>query len=191
MIRFHGQRRCAFTLTESLISITLVSLAGTSLLLAAQVAFENTINAQEQIIADGMTSFLFDEVAGLPYHDKSETAFDTTLGPETGETTRATFDDLDDFNGLTMYPISDEWGVPLGEGDGSGGSRATELRSSDALIWRAIFTVNYADESDPSIDLPSGTSGMRSMTIKIEKSTNGAWMTISSRRRVFAYVPKP
>jgi type II secretory pathway pseudopilin PulG len=75
MIENRGRRRSAFTLAESLIAITLVSMAGTSLLLATQVAFNNTINAKEQVVADGMTTFLFDEVAGLPYHDKSETAF--------------------------------------------------------------------------------------------------------------------
>lgn len=190
MIENRGRRRSAFTLAESLIAITLVSMAGTSLLLATQVAFNNTINAKEQVVADGMTTFLFDEVAGLPYHDKSETAFETILGPETGEMSRVSFDDLDDFNGLTMSPISDEWGIPLGEGDGIGGSRPAELRSSDAKFWRAIFTVRYVDESDPAIDLISGTSGMRSVTIEIEKSISGAWIPISSRRRVFAYVPK-
>jgi type II secretory pathway pseudopilin PulG len=183
-------RRSGFSLAEALIAISIVGLASASLLMSTQVAFDSTTSARDLMVADGLMGFLFNEVAGLPYHDKGETAFDPILGPETGENSRATFDDLDDFNGLTMAPISDEWGIALGLEDGGGTTRNTALQT-EFNLWRATFVVAYADPATPADDLTTGTSDMRSATITIQKQIGSNWTTVSTRRRVFAYVPIP
>jgi hypothetical protein len=169
----------------------MIGLASTSLMLATQVAIDSTTDSRDHAIAAGLSAYLFEELSGLPYHDKSEGAFDATLGPETGETARSDFDDLDDFNGFTMHPITDEWGVDIGKESTGGSLRHSDLRFDDTLLWRAVFTVKYANASDPRVDLTSGTSGIRSVQLAIEKEINGGWTPISSRRRVFAYVPSP
>lgn len=183
-------RRRGFSLAEALIAISIVGLASASLLMSTQVAFDSTTSSRDLMTADGLMGYLFSEVAGLPYHDKGETAFDPTLGPETGEATRVDYDDIDDFNGLTMFPITDEWGVTLGQEDSGGSTRTSELQT-DIGLWRATFAVVYADASNPTNDLVSGTSDMRAVYITIQKQVGPNWNTISTRRRVFAYVPNP
>lgn len=184
-------RAAGFSLAEALIAISIVGLASASLLMSTQVAFDSTTATEDKLIADGLMAFLSSEISGQPYHDKAETAFDPNLGPETGETTRADFDDIDDFNGFTMFPITDEWNIQIGTDDGSGSQRLSQL-NADLSAWRATFAVTYADYANPANDLaPGNTSGMRAVTIAIDRLVGGSWVNISTRRQIFTYVPTP
>ena len=185
-----SRQRTGLSLPEALIAISIVGLASASLLMSTQLAFDSTTSTRDSMIADGLAGFLLSEVGGLPYHDKSETAYDANLGPESGETSRADFDDIDDFNGLVMAPITDEWEIQVGH-ENSGGSQRVSTMQANLDEWRATFLVTYADAANPANDLSSGTSDMRAVYVVIEKKIGSTWDTITTRRRVFTYVPTP
>lgn len=93
-----------FTLIELIISIAIVAIAGTAvvgvLTTSAAQSAERMIQQQSNAIA---TSYL-DEVLQKPYDDPD--------GID-GEGSRAAFDDVDDYNGLTNVGARDQTDAPI------------------------------------------------------------------------------
>jgi MSHA pilin protein MshD len=79
--------------------------------------------ATGQWLADGMMA----DISQLPYQDPTLTT--TACGIETGEssTSKANYDDVDDFNGWTESPPQDKTGTAL--------SSYTGWRRSVAVVW--------------------------------------------------------
>lgn len=95
--------RPAFSLIEAVIATAIVG----GLLVAAMSAVGATARTR-QVTADNETALrlakdLLDEIVAKPYIDPQGSAI---FGPETGESTRASFDDIDDFNALVDDPPS-------------------------------------------------------------------------------------
>jgi type II secretory pathway pseudopilin PulG len=203
-LQYHGNARrgrtrriAAFTLTEALVAITIISLAGSALLLATQTSMDSSQEALDQAIADGLANQLIDEIFGLPYMEKGETAFDWPLGIEAGEVAspqrRSLFDDSDDYHGYLMLPLRDEWGIELGLGDGNGGLRHAAFRLRDDMFdrWGVRIRVRYADESDLAQDLSgTATSGFRAVQVEVVKFRDDNTIRwLADVRRVYGYVP--
>lgn len=96
-------RTAGFSLVEAVIATAIVG----GLLVAAMTAVGATARAR-QVTADGekallLAKDLLDEVIAKPYFDPQGSG---TLGREAGETTRVSFDDIDDYEGLIDNPPS-------------------------------------------------------------------------------------
>lgn len=94
MPRRAGQR--GFTLMETLIASTVLAvcvLAISQLIVAGQM---QTYAALHQDRALSLAEAIIEEMVALPYHDP-EGGVD--LGPDAGESSRADFDNLDDYHG--------------------------------------------------------------------------------------------
>ncbi|MBP90870.1 MAG: hypothetical protein CMJ64_29860 [Planctomycetaceae bacterium] len=202
--RFHrvsGMRRAGFTLAEALVSITLISLAGSALLLATELTLDASADALEANVADGLANQMIEEILGLPYVEKGESASQQwwQLGPESDEysrpVVRANYDDMDDYRVLlARNPMTDEFAIELGQGDGGGGLRHPNFRLSDTYFdgWLLYVVIWHADESDLSANLYTGRSisDFRAIEVSIwKRADDGTWSKLTSVRRVIGYVP--
>mgnify|MGYP006908238722 FL=1 len=74
-----------------ILSITVFALSN-----ALSAGHQLTYDAMREARAQALAEALIDEVISLPYDDPEG---ETVMGPDTGETSRSLYDNIDDFNG--------------------------------------------------------------------------------------------
>lgn len=105
--------RAGFSLIEVLVAVVIVGIAITSLL-AANGAFTQVNGAGIDLsTAEFLIEQFREMTAMLPVVDPQTGK--TTFGPESGETTLAAWDDLDDFDNAAICPPVDVSRTPLTE----------------------------------------------------------------------------
>src|SRR5205085_209891 len=92
-------KRCGFTLVESLMGVSLLAIATVAIALPLMASYQQQREADEMAAAGSLAKQLLDEIAAKPFVDPNLTTL--TLGPDTGETVRQHFDNIDDYNGYT------------------------------------------------------------------------------------------
>ncbi len=203
-MRYRLRTRTAFTLIEALVSISIMALAGSVLLLAAQTSLDATDDAAKQAIAQGICEQALDEIMSKRYMEAGAAYDQNTLNADSGESIRQLWDDTDDFNGYSVLPIQDTYGQTLGNGDDAGGTRHANFRVVNGFFakWRLRMDVYYVSASDLSVRLDNPavaaggtlttTSGYRCAEATVEyQDTDGTYRPLAKGRRVFAYVPPP
>jgi hypothetical protein len=193
-------RRAGFTLAEALVSITLITLAGSALMLATDLTLNSSVDALEEKVADGLANQMIDEILGLPYVEKGEAASQQLfeLGPESGESSnpvmRSKYDDIDDYRAFSSRPLVDEFAIEVGRENGSGGLRHPNFRLSEDYFddWLMNVDIRHVDESDLSKNLTSdaSTSDFRAIEVSIwKRAEDGTQSQLTKVRRVIGYVP--
>lgn len=192
-----GWRRSGFTLVEAVVALSIMALAGSVLLLAAQSSLRTTDESLRRTIAEGLADQLLDEIVTRRYMEVGELPTDTTLGTEAGETTagRSQFDDTDDYHLLATIPAQGMYGEELGTGDDAGGPRHPDFRIRSDFFdgYRQRARLYYVDPSAPAVPLGSGqTSDYRAVEVAIDfVAADGSEQELAVRRRVYAYIPPP
>jgi prepilin-type N-terminal cleavage/methylation domain-containing protein len=194
--------RAGFTLIEALAAITIMALAGSVLLLAAQTSLDTTDEAVNQAIAQGICEQVLDEIMCKRYMESGLAYDQNTLSSDSGETLRQSWDDSDDFNGYSVQPIKDTYGLTLGTGNDAGSFRHPNFRVASGFFdkWRLRVDIYYVSSTDLSTRLDSpavaagGTlttrSGYRCAEVFVEfQDTDGTYKTLAKGRRVYAYMP--
>ena len=87
-----------FTLMEVLIATVVLSFSVLALTYAIAAGQMSTYLSMHESRAISLTEAMLDEVFSLPYNDPQGAS---SPGPEAGESTRADFDNVDDYHGLT------------------------------------------------------------------------------------------
>lgn len=203
-MRYRLRTRTGFTLIEALVSISIMALAGSVLLLAAQTSLDATDDAAKQAIAQGICEQALDEIMSKRYVEAGLAYDQNTLSTDSGETLRQDRDDTDDFNGYSVQPIQDTYGQTLGNGDDAGSTRHANFRVVNGFFakWRLRVDVYYVSSSDLSVRLDNPavaaggtlttTSGYRCAEATVEyQDTDGTYRTLAKGRRVYAYIPPP
>jgi len=188
-----------FTLVEVMVALTIMTMAGSALLLTTYSAMDTATAVLDQTIAQGIARQFLDEAMGLAYAEPGSDPLSPHLGPEDGEdvdTARLLFcDDTDDFAGYQAMPPVDLWGKAMGTGDDQGHLRDPnfQLRTGHFKNWELKSTVVYVDETNPEELLPTGsTSGMRVIEVSVYKRLdNEPARLLVTMRRVFSHVPSP
>ncbi len=196
-LRFSRRSLCAhsaFTFIEVMAAMVITSIAGAVLLLGVTTSMEDTQQSMYKTIADGLAAQLMDEIVGGRYMEFNGSAYNTTLGPDSGESTagpRSAFDDIDDYNGISFKPPVDAYNVALGKEDDAGGTRDPNFCVTANFLtrWKETVTVSYASSTDYSTKLTSGTSDYRIIEVKIyyTDQTKGD-RELAVLRRTVAYV---
>jgi prepilin-type N-terminal cleavage/methylation domain-containing protein len=191
-----SRRRPGFTLVEVMTAMTIMAIAGTTLLIGLASSADSTQDALDRTIAAGLAQQLLDEVCGMRYMEGGGGAYDPSpLGPGAPEVSagaRRQFDDIDDYNGVQTTPPTDRWGITLGSDDGRGGTRsaAFQLAADYFSGWKQHVSVQYVAESNLSTPLTSGTSSYRLITVRITTDlAGGGTLELARVSRVVAYVP--
>jgi type II secretory pathway pseudopilin PulG len=185
------RRPAAFTLIEALVATSVTVLAGSAILLALESSLNTTEAALQQSIGQGIAQQLLDEIAGTKYPPPGSTPQPPAAG---AGSSRAAFDDIDDFHGYAAAP-SDRWGRPLGTGGAGGTQRHPLVRLRDNYFnhWRTTIEVFFVSDSNLSQRLSAGqTSNHRAVKVRVLVSdASGTWRTVAEAQRVFANVPQP
>lgn len=100
-------RRRGLTLVESLIAVSLTTLAGSALLTTIGSTVQISTDSAYTVIAQGMADQLMDEIASVKFPR-------TSGGSGSGGSGRSAFDDLDDYNGWNASPPQTRDGMALG-----------------------------------------------------------------------------
>ena len=144
----------AFTLVEAAMSIVIVGLMLVAAVntLGASRAGQYKMGLRQK--AELLGQALMAEIMSLSYADPDQTP---TFGPETGEsgTTRAAFDDVDDYNNWVDDPVKAKDGTALTDGQG----------------WRRTVAVAYVALNDLRGTSPTDTGAKR---ITVTVYYNGA-----------------
>ena len=113
MRRKHS-RDAGFTLIEALIASAVLSFVVAALTQAITAGQSHTYHALHAARAVQLAEAMLEEVLSKPWADP---AGGSELGPDSGETGRADFDDLDDYDGFTESAgsVRDANGSPYGE----------------------------------------------------------------------------
>ncbi len=187
--RQHRRPREAFTLIEALVATTVTVLAGSAILLALESSLQSTEIALEQSIGQGIAQQLLDEVACAKYPPAASVPQAPALG---AGSSRAAFDDIDDYHGYASAPV-DRWGRPLGTGGAGGTQRHSLLRLSDSYFsnWRTTIEVFFVNDANLSQALSGGqTSNHRAVKVRVlVNGPGGASRQVAEAQRVFARVP--
>ncbi|MFQ5847804.1 MAG: hypothetical protein ACE5IQ_09090 [Candidatus Methylomirabilales bacterium] len=146
--RLHRDQR-GITLIDLILVIIIISLAVPPMVaLLIQETRQSTFGVTATR-ANSLGSALLEEMRSKRW-DENGGAASTTLGPESGET-RATYDDVDDFNGLNDSPPQD----PLGN------------NLTGAAGYRQQVSVCYVATTDLETCLGAGTSNNKRITVTV------------------------
>ena len=186
------RRRHGFSLPESVVAVAIISLAGTSLLVALGSALRTGVEGVNQVLAEGIASQMMGEITRQRYMEVGQSWNHAPLGPESGETQRIQFDDVDDYNGLTVQPPADRWGQGIGLGDGAGGLRPVAFQHSPAKLadWRTRVVVEYVNETDFTLATATPTM-FRRIRVFVEQVRDGNWYELARLQRVIGYTESP
>jgi Tfp pilus assembly protein PilV len=92
----HDRRRGGFTLAEALLSATILAIVSASATLPFAAGLQQTLESSrlEQAVALGQA--MMEEILARPFSDPNGAS---AAGPESGESSRDKFDNIDDYHG--------------------------------------------------------------------------------------------
>jgi MSHA pilin protein MshD len=124
--RFHHRRR-GFTLIEATLSTIIVAMMAATALTTVRLSVRSQFKSSERATGGLLASALMAEIMALPYQDPSLPT--VTLGPEAGESTtsRAAWDDVDDYNGWSESPLQNKDGTTI--------ANTTNWQRSVEVVW--------------------------------------------------------
>lgn len=159
-----GFRRCALTLVETIITMSLVS----GLLVAAMQTVGMAAKLRQSEISDArgmaLAGDLMSEIQRRWYSDPDEAP---TFGPESSESAgRSAWDDVDDYKKFSESALQSKAGVAL-----------TDVKG---YSWSA--SVAYADLSDPRKDSATDT-GLLRVTVTVTGPTGRVYSLIALRSK--------
>ncbi len=197
MPRTRTSIRRGFTLVEALLAISLTAIVGTAMLAAMESTGEVKRAALDRFIAQGIAETMMDEIAGFSYCELGTSAYQSPLGPGSGEwvgNSRINCDDMDDFHGLNQMPPRDPWGILLGRDSAGSSERHANFCLPSNYLSRFRCTVEgyYVSSTDLTTKLTgSSTSDYRAYHVRVSVTDPGTnQREIVNLRRVFSNVPK-
>jgi type II secretory pathway pseudopilin PulG len=154
----HSWRR-GITLVEAVIAMVLIAVMAAAGLSAAGQASTHRMQMEQRAFAEGMAQMLFAEVLSKSYVEGD------VIGPDAGETQRAQFDDVDDFDGYGESPIRDVSGNVLTD-----------------TTWKANVAVSWIDPASGAASLlDQGAKAVR-VTILKQGKTLAVYEGVSTRQ---------
>ncbi|MHC4985540.1 MAG: type II secretion system protein [Planctomycetota bacterium] len=93
--RKRGPVRRGFTLTESLLAVTLLAMAISAITLPFTTSAESDVEDAQQSLAAALAAEMMEEIHFKPFDDPDGPS---ALGPEAGESSRSKFDNVDDYD---------------------------------------------------------------------------------------------
>ena len=100
-------RKAGFTLAEALLASAVLAMVVTAITIPYSAAARNDVANARLTVASGLAQELMEEILSKPYADPDldgsgpeGRAGADDVGPDTGESERALFDNIDDYNGF-------------------------------------------------------------------------------------------
>ncbi|WP_298869311.1 hypothetical protein [uncultured Gimesia sp.] len=185
-------RRTGITLIESLVAVTITTIAGTALFSAIGASLGASYSGLNKTIGTGLAEQMLDELTSVRFPTSSDTRPVNT-------STRYYFDDLDDYHNWTSSPPVHKHGVPLGQ------TAVTYLeyyyitRPSFFLpdteflsrITREVSVERIRPDNSSGWIITNDPTDYRRITVKIRLTTTADLPSheIAEATRIFSYVP--
>ena len=93
---WQGHRAKAFTLAEALIASALLAASISAITLPFSAAAHNQQDEARRTVAVSLAQEMLEEILSKPFRDPNGAS---ACGPESGETSRSLFDNMDDYDG--------------------------------------------------------------------------------------------
>jgi len=186
--RWYGQR-AGFSMFESVVAVSVATVAGAALLSSLGAAIRSSSNAALSAEARGLAAQLMDEIASVRFPPETNT-------PPAGST-REFFDDIDDYQGWSSSPPKNRKGLAVGtEGATVAGSvqaRPSELQPDAgymARFTRQVIVERIKPNGGTGWDVVPEHTNHRRVTVRV-LYTDGQSNTrmVAEITRVFSYVP--
>jgi len=161
-----------FTLAEALLAVVVLSVAVGGIMAPISASYQQTRTVKQTTTAISLAQQLLDEILSKPFVDPTDLS--TTLGPEADEPSRASFDNIDDYNGYH-------------DSTGSNASDAMKTSSGAAVTWSGddVYSRNVSVEYRATADGPAVASGdYLVVTVKVTMPHNHQ---VSVQRMVCRY----
>lgn len=158
--RRHTLHSRGVTLIETLIAITVATMASTALLLAVQASLNTSTDSVDRTLADGLAQQLVDEIA------------QNSRMPPPSE---------------TSGPLVDRFGRALGTGDETGQLRQINFRLPSDYFgrWRKRVSIFYLDFTTLQRRPGNSTDGYLCIEVTIEQQdATGSFVSLATKRRV-------
>lgn len=151
--------RRGFTLIEAALVTAIISIGVVAMLELLAVGTISNGNGAEQTTAMNLAKNIRELTFGMAPCDATTP---TNWGRETGETTTASLDDIDDLDGMTFSPPIDARRQPL----------------STYGNWSQTITVRTVDPNRLTLTVPNGTAGALRITCTIKHNGKDVgWMS--------------
>src|SRR5205085_9982930 len=129
----HAHPRVGLSMTEALVALSVMSMAGAVRLHSAQSSLGTTIQAVDQTIADGVAQQTLHEILTKRYTSSSSgnNPLNSVLGPLCSKLLgpgTSLFTELGDYAGYVAQPLKGTYGETLGTGDDNGNLRLQNFR---------------------------------------------------------------
>jgi len=167
--RLNSPHPAGFTLVEASISVVIVAMMLTAALGTIGTSARLRLLQKQQFQGQALAKQLMDEILQLRYSDPTNPGF----GPETGET-RATYNDVDDYNGYTETPPKMKDGTALAGYTG----------------WTRAVTVTWADLTTPANNATTD-SGLKRILVTVTSPTGRVTKLTALRGKNSAYEDVP
>lgn len=194
--------RRGFSMVESLVAMSLVSIAGAALLTSLSAAVQAGTHAQRVAVARGLADQLMEEIAAVRFPTSSSAATATSAS---AARSREGFDDIDDYAGWRTPPDSgptSKNGARLGDegfGNEAGGlsvdapNRWPELQADQEFLRRFSREVTV-ERIEPAVaggwQVVPGPTDFRRVTVRVSwRDGTKNQIPLVEITRVFSYVP--
>jgi hypothetical protein len=135
------QRRPGFTLAEALLAATVLAMTVVALTVPFSAAARNDYQNGRYTLACCLAQELMEEVIALPFRDPDGA---TAPGPESGETSRSLFDNIDDYDGYAEAAGE----IVNSEGSTVTGASATGLSRLVSVTY--VYVVGQDGSEEPT-----------------------------------------
>jgi len=187
-LKRHAERspRGGVTAIESLLAISIVSIAGGALLASLASAVRTSREIALMTVARGLADQLLEEAAASPVPAQAATT--APPGPRTN------FTMIDHFNGWSASPPQDRFGRPLGtEGSTTGGLssvRQTEMQADQVLLarFRRSIVVEHVVPEGGVWKTTASNSPFRRVTVNVEFSEGDRQRKLVVASRIVTHV---
>jgi type II secretory pathway pseudopilin PulG len=146
-----GHRRGGFTLVEATLATIVVAMMAATALTTVRLSVRSQYKSSERAMGGLLASGLMAEIMAQAYQDP--TLPTTVLGPEAGESTtsRAGWDDVDDYNGWSESPLQNKDGTTI----------------SNTTGWQRSVVVAWVSSGNPTITSTVET-GCKRITVTVK-----------------------
>ena len=143
--------RPAFTLVEAVLAMLVVALMLVAALNAVSATKAAELAFTDRTRGAMLAQALLDEVLSREYEDPD--ASEPVFGPDAGETTRASFDDVDDYANWTESPPQNLDGTNM----------------TDLAGWTRSVVVERVDGANPSGPAAGAETGLKRVTVTVRR----------------------
>lgn len=189
--RAHDARvpRPGFSLVEALVAVAITSIAGAALITSISASVASSVIVADRAIARGLAEQLMDEIAA--------TRFPAATNSAPSGSTRETFDDIDDYAGLSERPPRTRSGQTIGEDGGwlygQPIDRPPQLRPDGDYLSRfsrEVTVERVQPASSDTWDAVSQHTDYRRVIVRVIRTdARGNRSTAAELTRTFAYAP--